>query len=99
MARVLEVSNPNYADLTVEVLSNPAMADLSVFRDDAAQAHAWTEQIWSFVPERHSAQISVYLKQPDHMGADLRIAFVPRRAMAGWSRPHRLRGRLCQTRN
>ncbi|MSU91811.1 hypothetical protein GE300_19735 [Rhodobacteraceae bacterium 2CG4] len=99
MARVLEVVDRHYADLTVEVLSNPALADLAVFRDDAAQAQGWSEQVWAFVPDRHNAHLSVYLKQPDRMGADLRIAFVARRALAGWSRPHRLCGRLCRVRN
>ncbi|MBD3624112.1 MAG: hypothetical protein HUJ24_01780 [Rhodobacteraceae bacterium] len=98
MARVYEVQNANYADLTVEVVPTAVMADLSVFRDDGAMSQNWAEQIWSFVGQRHNAQVSVYLKQPDHMGADLRVAFVPRRALAGWTRHHRLQGRLCRLR-
>ncbi len=98
MARVYEVQNVNYADLTVEVVSTAALADLSVFRDDGAMSQNWAEQIWSFVGQRHNAQLAVYLKQPDHMGADLRISFVPRRALAGWSRQHRLQGHLCHLR-
>ncbi|NNU79357.1 hypothetical protein HMH01_02795 [Halovulum dunhuangense] len=94
MTRVFAVPNPNYANITVEVIQSRALADLLVYRNDKAVSEAHDESIWTFVEQRQNAHIAVYFTHEGRGMAHLRIAYVPNATLAGWMKHHRLRGRL-----
>lgn len=94
MTRVHVVDNPAYADLTVQIVLTPGLADLLVYRNDSYKSTAHFETVWTFVTERDLAHTSVYFVPRDRGGAHLRVAFVTSQGLSGWVRPHRLKGRL-----
>ena len=94
MTRVYEVTRPNYANFTVQVVNSPAAADLLVHRDDKAAAEAHGEGIWSFVGNRENAHAAVYVTPPGRGGASLKICYVKTPSLSGWMRGHKLKGRL-----
>lgn len=94
MTRVYETDNPNYADVVIDLVSSPVMADLLVYRRDDARSESHDETVWTFVDERENAHIAVYFAPPHLRAAHLRIFYVKSRALSGWNRTHRLKGKL-----
>lgn len=94
MTRVYETDNPNYADVVLDLVSSPVMADLLVYRRDDAKSEAHDETVWTFVDTRENAHIAVYFAPPHMRAAHLRICYVSSRMRAGWNRVHRLKGKL-----
>ncbi|MXU64571.1 DUF6150 family protein [Oceanomicrobium pacificus] len=93
MTLVCAVSNPNYADFTVKVVDEPALADLLVYRDTSQAAAMNDEGLWCFLPSRISAKTAVHFSDHNDF-ADLRICYVADRHHAGWLKNHPLAGQL-----
>ena len=94
MTRVYETDNPNFADVVVDLVETPVMADLLVYRRDDARSEAHSESVWTFVNSRENAHISVYFAPKSLRAAHLKICYVSSRMQAGWNRRHRLQGKL-----
>ncbi|WP_112320698.1 DUF6150 family protein [Oceanibium sediminis] len=94
MTRVYETDNPNFADVVVDVVSSPVMADLLVYRRDDARSEAHDETVWTFVNTRENAHLIVYFAPKTLRAAHLKICYVNSRMAAGWTRRHKLKGKL-----
>lgn len=91
MALIFQAATPGDADLHIALMADPGMADLWVHRV-ATQGQAAGDALWFITRDRHVATARVWFGSPGMCQA--RIAFVDSRGLAGWRRPHVLRGRF-----
>ena len=94
MTLVHEVQKPNYADLSVQVVRSPAVADLLVYRQDEGGATPnRNEGVWCFTGARASAARAIHFTDKPGF-AHLRICYVGAPGLSGWLKNHKLKGRL-----
>lgn len=93
MARIFQTANLGQADVLVAIVPR-GNADLLVHRVSSpglARGDAW----WYVCGDQQYATASVYFVSQGM--AQLTISFVDRAVEAGWTRPHRMKGRLSRT--
>ncbi|MEM6466192.1 MAG: DUF6150 family protein [Pseudomonadota bacterium] len=93
MTIVTEVENPHLADVTVEVVQSRGMADLLVHKSEGPAPTQHGEAQWCFVAGRVPAAKRVHFTKTPGL-ASLKICYVSSKALAGWLKNHKLKGRL-----
>lgn len=93
MTMVFEVDHSGRADVHVQLVDSPGIADLLVFRDMAKASALHNEGVWCFVNEDSASSKKIHFsRKPGYK--NLKVCYVKSRGLAGWIKNHQLKGRL-----
>ena len=90
---VFEVDHFGVADVHVQIVDTPSVADLLVYRDAAKKPAQHSEGVWCFVNEDSASSKKVnFSNRPGFK--NLKVCYVSSRGLAGWNKNHPLKGQL-----
>lgn len=93
MTMVFEVDRPGGADVHVQLVDSPGIADLLVFRDMTKLSALRSEGVWCFVNEDNPSSKKIHFSRKPGF-QNLKVCYVASRGLAGWIKNHQLKGRL-----
>ncbi len=91
MALIYQAASQGDAQVRAALVESPGMADLCVYRVPA-RGQAVGDALWYITRDRDMASARVWFGSIGM--SQVRICFVASHGLAGWRRPHPLRGRF-----